>query len=161
MRIRNSLLLLCTALLSTVAVTAAVDTQEPPQDHMVVAGLNDGGRELRTRGWGGEGVTKQVGCHYGCPKDERFDETCLTAALPPFPMCRQQTAEEWVKKAVDSKARCCGDDRSACRCPVTTSERFLGAIDAKCAGIDVCVQVLMMMESKNEASVTVERVEVP
>ena len=59
----------------------------------------------------------------GCPADVRFPKGC-EALMPPFPMCTKGMYMEWMAYATESgKANCCGEDLSACTCPVKSSDQ--------------------------------------
>mmetsp|Transcript_10732 Transcript_10732/g.22778 ORF Transcript_10732/g.22778 Transcript_10732/m.22778 type:complete len:116 (-) Transcript_10732:175-522(-) len=83
-------------------------------------------------------VTVAVGIQAHCPTDEQFNEECLAAVTPPFPICLKKSAADWVTQAQDAAPRCCGDDKSACRCPVKGSPEFWNKIDGYCAGVGKC-----------------------
>lgn len=59
----------------------------------------------------------------GCPYDERFPQGC-EILMPPFPTCMNAKFIDWMVYAMnDGSPNCCGDDLSACTCPVKNSEQ--------------------------------------
>lgn len=77
----------------------------------------------------------------GCPTDVRFPEGC-EILMPPFPTCSNGSYMDWMAYATESgKANCCGDDLSACTCPVKGSQYFLQAVEYACHEIEVCEAV--------------------
>ncbi|KAL7461659.1 hypothetical protein ACHAXS_002069 [Conticribra weissflogii] len=81
-----------------------------------------------------------------CPTDEQFNAECLASVTPPFPICLKKSAAEWVAQAQDAAPRCCGDDKSACRCPVKGTSEFSSKIDGYCAGVASCSEITSSMK---------------
>lgn len=77
---------------------------------------------------------------FKCPTDEDGDYSprCVKAAIPPWPICLMNDLDGWVDKALDSADRCCGDDKSMCKCPKKDSPKFLHDIDLWCKDIQFC-----------------------
>ncbi|CAB9531211.1 expressed unknown protein [Seminavis robusta] len=92
-----------------------------------------------------------------CPTDVAFSSECLSAAMPPYPICMKRSASEWVEHAIESHARCCGTDTTECKCPQKNSARFLGKIENHCHGVEICkAQVLGGLDE----SIETERLEI-
>ena len=59
----------------------------------------------------------------GCPTDVRFPEGC-EILMPPFPTCSNGSYMDWMAYATESgKANCCGEDLSACTCPIKETQQ--------------------------------------
>ena len=59
----------------------------------------------------------------GCPTDVRFPEGC-EVLMPPFPTCSNGSYMDWMAYATESgKANCCGEDLSACTCPIKETQQ--------------------------------------
>jgi len=78
-------------------------------------------------------------CLFKCPKhDDSYGPACMRSVIPPWPICKFHSVEDFVEHAQDSATRCCGDDTSACRCPHKKSAKFLNHIDEWCKGVASC-----------------------
>eukprot|EP01083_Nonionella_stella_P215641 775965_1 len=74
----------------------------------------------------------------GCPTDPNISQACLDAVLPPPMVCAfspGKTAQDYVDHAKDSATRCCGDDISACKCPVAGEAPFQAKIGDYCKAV--------------------------
>lgn len=80
-------------------------------------------------------VASQGAALTGCPTDSAIDAACLEAVTPPFPICLQKSASEWVAHSRDSSTRCCGNDISQCGCPVKNGAAFQAKIGPHCTAI--------------------------
>ena len=73
-----------------------------------------------------------------CPDDDRFPVGC-EILMPPYPGCLNAKLIDWIHYAATSGGPdCCGDDMSACRCPIKDSEHFSMAIEYGCQEIHTC-----------------------
>ncbi len=75
---------------------------------------------------------------FECPTSDSYPESCLDSVLPPWPICKFKTVDDWVACSQDSATRCCGDDLSECKCPKKDTEAFLDKIGDWCAGVATC-----------------------
>ena len=75
---------------------------------------------------------------FECPTDDSYLESCLDSVIPPWPICKFHTVEDWVASAKDSSSRCCGDDMSMCKCPKKDTQAFLDKIGEWCDGVATC-----------------------
>ncbi len=77
-----------------------------------------------------------------CPQPEansKYSEECYKATTPPPFVCKNMKPDEWVEAALDSYPRCCGDDLSACKCPVKNFwPPFKARIGDYCAKVEIC-----------------------
>ena len=79
----------------------------------------------------------------GCPTDDSFSPTCISAIIPPFPICLKKSAAEWVALAQNASPRCCGEDKSGCGCPIKNTLEFQRKIGGYCDGIESCAGVTL------------------
>mmetsp|Transcript_16549 Transcript_16549/g.24755 ORF Transcript_16549/g.24755 Transcript_16549/m.24755 type:complete len:146 (-) Transcript_16549:247-684(-) len=75
---------------------------------------------------------------FECPSDESYPASCTDSVIPPWPICKFHSVEDWVASAQDSATRCCGDDLTDCKCPKKDDEKFLNKIGEWCQGVDSC-----------------------
>ena len=75
---------------------------------------------------------------FQCPTDDSYLPSCAENVIPPWPICKSKSFDEWVEKARDCASRCCGGDLSECKCPKKDTDKFLDRIDEWCDGVYSC-----------------------
>jgi|EP01083_Nonionella_stella_P088805 hypothetical protein len=91
---------------------------------------------------------------FECPTDDSIDPACLDSAIPPWPICKFGTVDDFVSKAKDGATRCCGDDISECKCPKKDTDAFLDKITSWCDGVSKCPS-----DTTEDAAITIEDTE--
>ncbi len=75
---------------------------------------------------------------FECPTDDGYPQSCLDKVIPPWPICKFGSVDQFVEKAKDGASRCCGTDLSECKCPKKDTDKFLNEIGAWCDGVSTC-----------------------
>ena len=75
---------------------------------------------------------------FHCPTSEDYSFECRHGVIPRWPLCLMYTVDDWVDMAIDSSTRCCGDDRTDCKCPKKDTWRFKKRIGDYCEAAKQC-----------------------
>ena len=92
----------------------------------------------------------ELGNHIGCPEDDRFPVGC-EMLMPPYPKCLEGDFVDWVHAAmIEGGPDCCGEDLTACKCPIKDSALFESAIADGCEEIQICADAYELIVSTEQ-----------
>ena len=92
----------------------------------------------------------ELGNHIGCPHDDRFPQGC-EMLMPPYPKCLEGDFVDWVHAAmIEGGPDCCGEDRTACKCPIKDSILFESAVADFCEEVQICADAYELIMSTEQ-----------